>query len=174
MEATLIILLLAAALTLLFPQGWPIAGALCVLAGLFVSIRLWRWRLWQYRLRPDLICLGIGYGWLALGLVAYGITIIYNAWQTTALHIITIGALGTLSAGVMARLHAQHVYRQSPPAHIVISATMLISAATLARLAATINPEITIPLLWTAASAWSLTYLLLAAYLSSRPATRAG
>jgi uncharacterized protein involved in response to NO len=45
--------------------------------------------------------LGAGYAWLALGLLAVGGSAPGNV-RTAALHLITIGALGTLTANVMA------------------------------------------------------------------------
>lgn len=164
LEAALIVLLIAGALTLFLPSRLP-AGSTVVIAGIVTAIRLYRWRLWRCLQRPDLIALGAGYGWLALGLTLYGGAIFINSHITTALHVITVGALGTLSTGVMLRLHAQHTARQTPPVTVVSATALLIAAATLARIAADFVIGLSTPLLWAAAFAWSCAYLLTARYL---------
>ena len=47
--------------------------------------------------RRDLLCLAAGYAWLAAGLVAFGLS-----EDTRLMHLITVGALGTLTFNVMA------------------------------------------------------------------------
>jgi uncharacterized protein involved in response to NO len=165
LEAALIVLLIVASLTLFFPGNRLPAGLLTGIAGIMTAIRLYRWRLWRCRQRPDLIALGVGYGWLAAGLVIYGTSLFLNMWITAALHVITVGALGTLSTGVMLRLHAQHAIRRPPPASIVSVTAALIALSTLSRVAAEPAINKSTPLLWLAAFAWSCAYLLTAAYL---------
>lgn len=164
-EATLIILLFTAALALFSPKGHLLAGLSCIAAGIVTVTRLYRWRLWRCRKRPDLIGLGLGYGWLALGLVLYGGAIFLNAYITTALHVITIGALGTLSTGVMMRIHTRHTTRHAPHGWIVLTTATLIAMATLSRGTADLIMDKSILLLWAAATGWSCAYLLLASYL---------
>lgn len=167
LEAALIVMLAIATLALLFPSGQLPAGLLTATAGLIAAIRLYRWRLWRCRRRPDLIALGIGYGWLALGLVSFGSGLFLNTFITTALHVITIGALGTLSTGVMLRLHARHTARQPPPAPAVSATAALIVVATLSRVAADLVIGKSVLLLWTAAAGWSCAFLLTAFYILS-------
>lgn len=69
-EASLIITIAAA--YLLAPVAVPFSGMLLILCGVLAGIRLFRWQLWHCLARPDLICLGLGYGWLALGLILLG------------------------------------------------------------------------------------------------------
>lgn len=167
LEAALIVMITIAALTLLFPNGQAPAGLVTGIAGLVAASRLYRWRLWRCRRRPDLIALGAGYGWLALGLALFGGGLFLNVFVTTALHVITVGALGTLSTGVMLRLHAQHTSRRPPPAPLVSVTAALIALATLSRVAADLFIGQSTPLLWAAACAWSCAYLATALYLMS-------
>jgi uncharacterized protein involved in response to NO len=164
LEAALIVLLFTAALALFFPGGRLTAGLSAGVAGIVTAIRLWRWRLWRCE-RPDLAALGIGYGWLALGLVLFGGSLLQNAFITTALHVITVGALGTLSIGVMLRLHAQHTARRAPHAPVVLTTAALIGLATLSRVAADLVTGHSTPLLWAASATWSCAYLSAAFYL---------
>ncbi|HEX5056820.1 MAG TPA: NnrS family protein [Gammaproteobacteria bacterium] len=162
-EAALIILLSVAAVALFFPKGNPVAGSSTAAAGCAAAIRCYRWRLWRLRKRPDLICLGMGYCWLALGLLLYGREIFFEApRQVAILHIITVGALGTLSTGVMARLQFQHSARHAPPLRIVLTAAVLIVAAAALRVAAGAATDDRVVLLWAAALCWSGAYLYFA------------
>src|SRR5574337_950702 len=52
--------------------GIAIVAAAVPAAGVAAFVRLVRWRIWECEGRPDLACLGIGYTWLAVGLVALG------------------------------------------------------------------------------------------------------
>lgn len=162
LEGAIIILLAVAALAVFLPYSRYGTGVTACAGGLTVTVRLLRWRLWQLPERQDLWCLGIGYGWLALGLVLLGGLILGNVSPIPALHLITVGALGTLSICVMTRINLQ--YRKQDPAGDprIALAVALISAATLARFAAGMWPEIRTDLLWTAAGAWSLAYLITA------------
>ncbi|HEY3487678.1 MAG TPA: NnrS family protein [Gammaproteobacteria bacterium] len=164
LEAALIILLTIAVAALLFPEGYLVAGSCAALAGCIAAIRLYRWQLWSWHW-PDLICLGIGYGWLALGLVLYGAGIYWQDYLTAALHVITVGALGTLSTGIMARFQHQHPERQAPPLRIVLVTTLLIATSVLLRGAAGLVEEVRVELLWTSAASWSCAYLFLAFHL---------
>lgn len=160
LEAALILLLIAAVAALFFPRGHLIAGISAATAGSLAAIRLHRWHWWRWR-SPDLICLGLGYGWLALGLFLYGGGIFLGTSHLVAiLHVITVGALGTLSTGVMMRLAFQHSTRHSPPLWSVLTTAALIGAAGLFRVAAG-SAGGDVELLWAAAVCWSCAYLLL-------------
>lgn len=101
-EGALIAIMALAVLASLASTLHIFLGGLCVLAGVLAAVRLWRWRLWALRGRADLVCLASGYGWLALGLVLYGLAALSGKHATVALHFITVGALGTLTFNVMA------------------------------------------------------------------------
>lgn len=109
-----------AAAYLLAPVAVPFSGMLLILCGVLAGIRLFRWQLWHCLARPDLICLGLGYGWLALGLILLGWAKLDGGSHfSTAVHAITVGALGTLATNVIVRvtlLHVNntlHAYRKS-------------------------------------------------------------
>lgn len=168
LEAAVILLLITAILTL--PLGRLLPGLACAAAGAALMVRLLRWRLWRCKRRPDLIGLAAGYAWLSLGLIMFGLSMVFNDHVTAALHVITIGAVGGLSTGVMARLHNQHRLRRPPPTSIVIPLIILISAATLLRVMADVAPD---PwFLWIAAACWSGAYTILSVHLLLRLNTR--
>jgi uncharacterized protein involved in response to NO len=169
LEAALIILLAGAAISLVLPYGHWAAGIATSGAGIVAAIRLARWRLWRCMSRPDLIGLGLGYAWLALGLLLLGKSLFTGAYPGTSLHVITIGALGSLSIGIMARIHLQRIKQDPSRAPLVTAAIALIAIATLSRWAAYLDHGVQVPLLWAAAAGWSIAYLLLSVQLLSGP-----
>ena len=75
-----------------------------------------------------------GYGWLVAGLAVRGLALAGGAVaETTALHVLTIGAVGTMTLAVMTRAALGHSGRalKTPPA--ITYAYLLISAATVLR-----------------------------------------
>ncbi|MEJ2760860.1 MAG: NnrS family protein [Gammaproteobacteria bacterium] len=165
LEGAIIILLAIAAITVFLPFSHYGTGITACAGGLVVAMRLFRWRLWQLPGHQDLWCLGLGYGWLALGLVLLGGLMLANVSPIPALHIIAVGALGTLSICVMTRVNLQYLKQDPAEATLVSLSVGLIAIATLARFAAGIIPDSHVELLWTAAGIWSLAYLLTAAQL---------
>lgn len=104
LEGTLLVLMGAALVAGPAPL-LRVPFALCLLAAaVFTAVRLGRWRLWWCRDRPDLLCLSAGYAWLAAGLGLWGAAALTGTPRPgTAIHAITIGAMGTLTVSVMAR-----------------------------------------------------------------------
>ncbi len=138
-----------------------LAAAAAALAGLLSMVRLVRWRMWMLQGRPDLHCLAAGYGWLGLGLLSYGAALAVGHYQTAALHVITVGALGTLTLNVMAMTWTLKAGQDPSRARVRVAATILIGAAALARVLAglgTFDPQM---LLVIASTAWSSGFALL-------------
>lgn len=146
LEATLIITMVIATLTIAFddaprgaPGGWAahIAGAALIAAGVVAAVRMTRWRLWLLRGRVDLLCLASGYAWLAVGLVLLGAAHAGVAFTATgeivALHVITIGSLGTLTLNVMAMTWLLRARRSPTTTSVPLLATLLLALATVLR-----------------------------------------
>lgn len=168
-EGLLIVtMLLAIALTNgSMTRDW--AGLLLLAAGLLTLARLLRWQLWHCGQRLDLLCLGVGYGWLAAGLMVNGIAQWNQQLSSALIHLMTLGALGTLTSLVMMRTAMQHsgarVEADPKRARVMVVVTLLIGIATLLRLVAPSVPTLYLALLWSAAAAWSLAWLLTAQQL---------
>lgn len=162
--AILVILPMALILTLI-PRADSLSGLFLVCTSLLILIRALRWKLWHCISRPDLLILAIGYLWLAAGAAITGASLLKGTSLLPALHVITIGALGTLSTSVMLRLAWQRAKRAFPPAWQVIGISVAIAVAVLTRLqagsAAFVNPE----MLWISAACWSTAYSLVAIQL---------
>lgn len=152
----------------------PVFGALAAVAtgvaGVLAAIRLVRWRLWMLRGRPDLLCLAGGYAWLALGLLGFAAALATESHQTVALHLITVGSLGTLTLNVMATTWIRKARREPVDFAAPIWGTILLAAATLARVLAGLGVYDPVTLLVAAAACWSGAFaLLLALFLRLRP-----
>jgi len=157
-EGGLIIMMMVA--VALLPVSRTLSGGALVLAGGLAVVRLARWRLWLCWPRMDLLCLGLGYAWLAAGLVMTGL-----AWTTgwldpaRVLHAITVGALGTLTTMVMLRVRWLRA-RVDPAGRMLVPGSIagLMSLAAIVRVA---GGESVIAL-QLAAVAWSAGLFLLA------------
>ncbi len=163
-EGGLIIAMAVAVAASLF-ASWPpfalLAAAATTVAGALSALRLLRWQLWALRGRPDLLCLAAGYAWLAIGLLLFGAALAVGRYQTAALHVITVGALGTLTLNVMAMTWTLKARQDPSRARVRVGATILVGAAALARVLAGLgvfDPQV---LLVIAATSWSGAFALL-------------
>ncbi|WLI72215.1 NnrS family protein [Halomonas alkalicola] len=151
-------------LLMLWPPLRPLAAGLVLAAGLLVLWRLWRWRPWACRGRPDLLGLMVGYAWLGVGLL---LLLLARAWwqqphASATLHAFTIGALGTLASGIMLRQAILRAKARPEAETLLLPLALLFSLAALLRLLALDAGEGWLLLLWGSALAWSLAWGLAA------------
>lgn len=89
--------------------GWSTSGWLCLLAALANGWRLARWRGHRTLAEPLVWVLHLGYGWLAIGFGLLGLSLLLPAMpQSTAIHALTAGAMGTMIPAVMTRATLGH------------------------------------------------------------------
>lgn len=160
LEAALIVLLGALPLVLWLPLGRTVAALLALVAGVLVAYRLWGFEPWQCRRRADLLAPMAGYAWLAAGLWLYGAAVMGVLPVSTALHAITVGALGTLSSAVMLRQAASRAKARPEDEPAFVPLALLFAAAAVLRLAVAFGGGQTA--LWSAALCWSVAWLLVA------------
>ncbi len=127
-------LILAIVLDLAMPDAGPwrgAAGAVAMVAGLLLLLRLRRWRLVKILDDPILWILHMGHIWLALGFVLKGLA------DTTgliapgdAIHALSAGAMGTMIMAMMSRAALGHTGRpmKAPPAIVVAYVLVLVGA----------------------------------------------
>jgi uncharacterized protein involved in response to NO len=168
-EGALIVVMALAALALSLENVLRLPTAIAALAlgaaGILAALRIVRWRLWRLRARPELLCLAAGYAWLALGLVLLGAA---HAGlprgapaQTVALHVITIGSLGTLTLNVMAMTRLLKARRGPASTPLPVAGTLLLAAAAIVRVFAGYAAGDPRALLVAASLAWSAAFALL-------------
>lgn len=160
-EGGLIVGMAVAVVTAGSPRLVALTASVTIASGLLAATRMLRWRLWALRGRPDLLCLGAGYGWVALGLIVYGAALAYGLDQAAALHVITVGGVGTLTLNVMAMTWTLKARQDPARARLPVWGTILIAAATLARALVGLSASNTHHLLWFASLCWSGAFVLL-------------
>ncbi len=171
-EGGLIITVVAA--VLLSSVSALMVGMLLIVAGVLAGVRLLRWQLWHCAARPDLICLGLGYVWLAFGLILLG-WMKLNAMEeyfSTVVHVITVGALGTLSVNVMVRVTLLHVKQYPSRIPLILTITLIMSLAAIGRIGADFS-NYREDLLVLAGCAWSTSFLMVLYILVSSVGARA-
>lgn len=136
-EGSILILLFSALILNLLPFVWApmLMATLLFFCALLCAIRMLRWRPWWCYNRADLLAMLLGYGWLIVGWVYIGLSLIdVNSSITQALHAITIGALGTLTLTVMTRTRSHRVLRNPNAKPFIYVLPLFISVAAILRL----------------------------------------
>jgi uncharacterized protein involved in response to NO len=125
-------------------------------AGLALLARLARWRGGATLREPLVWSLHLGYGWLALGflLLAVG-SLVPSLPATTALHALTVGAIGTMTLAVMTRASLGHTGRPLTAGPGTTAVYVLVTSAALLRLAAPLAGAHYLLVLVLAGVAWS-------------------
>lgn len=159
-EGWLIVAMTVAVIAALVPSYERAMRGACAGAAVLALVRLLRWQLWACRGRPDLLCLGAGYGCLALGLAAIAASSA-GAERAAALHLVTVGALGTLTFNVMAAT-LLHKARRDPAAEpLLVWGTVAIGVAAVLRLAASLAPARGVELLVVSSALWTGAFVAL-------------
>ena len=141
------------------PQG-AATPYLAIAAGLLLGLRLSRWCGLATLREPLLFVLHAGYGWLAFGLVLLGLNALAPVLPpSTALHALTMGAIGTMTLAVMTRATLGHTGHD-----LVASATtQLIYALVVVAASARVGAALAIPwsglLLELAVLAWASAFI---------------
>lgn len=140
--AAIAAMVLLAVADLLAP-GAPVTGWIAIAAGLAGALRMGGWRTSDVVGAPILWILHIGYGWLVAGLLLKGIALVEGTIPEVAgLHALGIGAVGSMTIGVMSRAALGHTGRMLEVAPAVTIAYGLITLAALTRVAAAVLPDI--------------------------------
>ncbi len=90
---------------------------------------------------PIVWILHLGHAWLALGLLLKGVAAVTGALsEVAALHALTVGAIGSMTIGVMTRAALGHTGRPLKVAPGIAAAYIAISLAALLRICAEVLP----------------------------------
>ncbi|MGB4069904.1 MAG: NnrS family protein [Nitrospira sp.] len=141
-------------------------GTALFVAGVASVVRLFRWGGWRTWKEPLVLILHIGYGWVALFLIALGASILGVGFSPeNAVHLLTTGAMGAMTLAVMTRASLGHTGRLRHADGFTVSMYVLINVGAILRIFA---PNVDIPtavtymLLGLAGLCWSGAYLLFA------------
>ncbi|MBF0270860.1 MAG: NnrS family protein [Magnetococcales bacterium] len=142
---------------------WPVengAGWIFLAAGSVQGVRLARWHGHKTLGTPLLWVLHLGYLWLVAGLLLRGVARLTGLLNdTTAVHALTVGAMGLFTLGIMARIALAHTGRPlNNPSRVLTGAFLIMTGAALARVFWVSGaPETGI---WLAGGLWIVAYLL--------------
>jgi uncharacterized protein involved in response to NO len=134
-------------------------------AGVLNLIRLSRWRGWMAWREPLVFILTVGYGWVALSLLALGSAILGMVPAANAVHVLTTGAVGAMTLAVMTRASLGHTGRPRHAGLMTVVIYVLVNIGAVLRIvspASDAPTALTHLLLGLAAVAWSGAYLLFA------------
>jgi uncharacterized protein involved in response to NO len=116
---------------------WVGAAALSGIVGSAALARAWGWRARGMARHPLLWVLHLGHAWVPIGLLLRVVARLTGAVpMSLATHALTVGALGSLTLGMMARVALGHTGRPLVAARSIAWAFALIGAATFARVVA--------------------------------------
>lgn len=173
--------ILLVAVTLVVEAIWPHGLATAVpAAGAAVAnlIRLSGWRGAKVLNEPILWIVHLGYAWLIVGLAAKAMAAV-GMWlaPTAAQHALTVGAIGSLTLGIMSRAALGHTGRRLTVAPAVAVAYLLVTAAAIVRVGGAMAlPDHPVGVAATAGGLWTLAFLIFAAVYAPilvRPRQRA-
>ncbi len=137
--------------------GWA-AGA-----GVLALARTWHWGARHAWRTPLLWILHVGYFWIPIGLVLRALAVFTSLVPPqVAMHAVTVGAIGSLTLGMMARVSLGHSGRGLVPSRLVVVAFVLITLAAAVRVFGPLIAGMTSyrPTLFLAGSLWTAAFLL--------------
>ncbi len=117
----------------LFGLGTAPVGALAAVAAVANAARLWGWhtpKIWSV---PLLWVLHLGYAWLVLGFALAAASALLPISPFVFLHALTVGGIGSVTLGMMARVTVGHTGRPLRTGRWTVAAFVLIQAAALVR-----------------------------------------
>lgn len=116
------------------PLG-PVAGGIALLAALANGVRFCGWRGHKTLGSPILWIIHLAYIWLVAGLAFKGAAHFQMLSEATALHVLTVGAIGSMTLGIMTRAGLGHTGRALRVSAPVVGAYLLVSLSAAVRVA---------------------------------------
>lgn len=139
-------------------------GYVLLLAGFANLLRIVRWHGAKTMSEPLVWSLHIGYAWLPAGLALLGMSrLISDIPMSAGIHALTSGAMGGMILAVMTRATLGHTGRALTADKATLIIYVLVFFAALARVAASIVPDVYEPLLIFAAVSWCAAFGLFSA-----------
>ncbi len=142
-----------------FPAEWPTA-VLAAAAALIQAVRLARWQGGQVLHEPLLAMLHAGYAFLPLGLAAVAAAALGWLSAASALHVLTVGAIGGMTLAVMTRASLGHTGRQTTASKVTAISYLALLVAAVTRPFAELLPQHYHLLLEVSGTAWLLAFAL--------------
>lgn len=167
-DGVAIVLVLVGAISWIAQPESQSTGVMLIVSGLASLVRLIRWKGWLTWQEPLVLILHVGYGWVGLFLLVLGGSILgFGLSPANAVHVLTSGAMGTMTLAVMTRASLGHTGRPRRADRLTVAMYLLVNAGALLRIFAP-NAEtptvLTHAILGLSALGWSGAYLLFAVH----------
>ncbi len=130
--ASIVAIVFVAVVEVVAPEA-RIATLAALVAALLHGLRLWGWSSRPALRVPLLWVLLYGYGWLVAGLALVALSKVTQVPASLALHAFTVGAIGVLTVGMMARVSLGHTGRPLRPHALMSWSFALLNLAVVAR-----------------------------------------
>jgi uncharacterized protein involved in response to NO len=143
------------------------SASLAGVVGVLAVARAWGWRTRQVARHPLLWILHAGHGWVSAGLLLRAAAGLQVVPPSLATHALTVGAIGSLTLGMMARVALGHTGRALRASRAVTVAFTAMTAAAFARVfVPLLRPEWYFIALLAAGGLWTAAFLVyLAVYV---------
>jgi uncharacterized protein involved in response to NO len=140
-----------------FVADSAVARIVAAWVGALAAVRAARWGTRHTGRHPLLWILHAGYAWIIVGLVLRTLPLLGSATTTSsATHALTVGAIGSLTLGMMARVALGHTGRPLEASRAMTIAFVLVSLGTVARVfGPLVAPASHAFALWIAGAAWT-------------------
>lgn len=150
----------ALALAVALEAPAPLIAALAVAVAFIALRQSGRWLHWAIWTNPMVWILHLGFALTATGVLAYGIAAFAPAWRSAALHLLTVGGIGSMTLGMMTRTALGHTggHPNRTPRGLRSAFLVLLAAALLREFAA--FPSVGRGTLHASAFAFALAYLI--------------
>lgn len=158
-QVTLGASVVALAVWVVWPLGLVPAGLALLAAGL-QAVRLWRWRGWQTWPEPLVWILHAAYGFVPLGLLAVAAGAVGAVGLASAVHVLTVGAIGTMTLAIMSRASLGHTGRPLTASPMLTAAYLSLVFSGLCRPLADALPGFYLDLLALSGGLWMAGFLL--------------
>ncbi|MAE94407.1 MAG: hypothetical protein CL910_07085 [Deltaproteobacteria bacterium] len=144
----------------LWQPGGVAGGALAALAAPLLVLRQVPWRPIQGRSEALLWILQAGHAWLAIGFACHAIHSLHGGFAgASALHAFTLGGMGSLILGIMARVSLGHTGRPIVASRLSICAFTLVTVAGAVRVFGPVFwPSSYLPTVWIAGALFGLAF----------------
>ena len=132
--AATILLTLATGLFAAVVPMRPITGVLAFLTAILHAVRLAGWCGFRTRHEPLLFVLHVAYAWLPVGYALTGLAVFWQRLPpTSALHALTVGAIGLMILAVTTRVALAHTGRALHASRLTVWAYWALGCAALLR-----------------------------------------
>ena len=161
LDLSVILLTVLVGLAASFSPAHPVTGALAFAAALAHGFRLSRWRGFATTSNPLLFVLHAAYAWLPIGYALMGCSVF--GWlfpPTTALHALTMGAIGSMVLAMTTRVALGHTGRPLQAARATVAAYWILMIAVVVRVLGPLTGKFYLLMIDVSAVGWMLAFAI--------------